>query len=369
MNAVTKTTHLDNVVLVKLDPHIWSGRKKLKPEDLGKAVSDLPPEELASLGSKKIFDPSRLYPFHRLHRAAERACSSVGIKFLGGFAIPEQDAKNIIQQLDQIKAEFLAEKTKFIQEYNQIIQDMIATYPTWNHMLINSILSVEVAAGRINWDWDAMKVVSAGFTAADDKMAEKATGMSGQLFEEVSKEGVRLSETLLGKEKVSRNVLTTVRNIRKKLSGLSFLDNRVGPVVQQIDNTLLLMPNDRPIEGNELVTLIGLSYLLSNPDRMKLHGEKILKVQSGEVKEVIEPEMPEMPQAAEQQPVDANPAEDVQQATETEMTQLALEEVDASEEDYTVIPAEDESPSTDMLFNQEPIEEKQEEMPAAVGWF
>lgn len=280
-----ETTNLDNVILISLDNHVWSGRKKLKPEDLGKAVADLPPEELASLGSKKIFDRQRLAVFNSLHRAAVRACVSVGIRFLGGFAIPEQDAPAVIQELDRIKAEYQMQRTKFIQEYDDVIQEMLQNYPTWNHMLRNSIMTVEQAASRISWDWDALKVVSSGIDLADEKMAEKAQGMAGQLFFEVSKEGQELTKTLLGKEKVRRNILITVRNIRKKLSGLSFLDSRVGPIIQQIDTVLAAMPTDAPIEGNDITTLFGLAWLLSDPDRMKTHGERIL---NGEMPEQFE---------------------------------------------------------------------------------
>jgi Protein of unknown function (DUF3150) len=53
---------LQDVVVVSLDVHIWSGRKKLRPEDLT-VSGKLPPKDLVSLGSKKIFDPRALKPF------------------------------------------------------------------------------------------------------------------------------------------------------------------------------------------------------------------------------------------------------------------------------------------------------------------
>ena len=48
----TDITVLDHLVVVNLDIHIWTARKKLVPLDLGGA--ELPPEDLASLGSKRI---------------------------------------------------------------------------------------------------------------------------------------------------------------------------------------------------------------------------------------------------------------------------------------------------------------------------
>jgi len=64
---------LDRLLVVKLDATIWGGRKKLHKEDLILADgSILPPEDLASLGSKKIADPTELAVFNRLKKEAER---------------------------------------------------------------------------------------------------------------------------------------------------------------------------------------------------------------------------------------------------------------------------------------------------------
>lgn len=48
-------TVLDHLVVVNLDIHIWTARKKLIPLDLGGA--ELPPEDLASLGQQAYLQP------------------------------------------------------------------------------------------------------------------------------------------------------------------------------------------------------------------------------------------------------------------------------------------------------------------------
>lgn len=60
---------LEHVVLVKVEANIYGARKKLKKEDLVLADgSVLPPEDLASLGSKRLLDPDQLTIFNRLKR-------------------------------------------------------------------------------------------------------------------------------------------------------------------------------------------------------------------------------------------------------------------------------------------------------------
>ena len=48
-------TVLDRLLVVNLDIPVWTARKKLVALDLGGA--ELPPEGLASLGSKRVCNP------------------------------------------------------------------------------------------------------------------------------------------------------------------------------------------------------------------------------------------------------------------------------------------------------------------------
>ena len=59
---------LDNLLALNLNVNLWSARKKMVLEDFGGA--ELPPEDLASLGSKRIADPNSLKVF----RHSESPC-------------------------------------------------------------------------------------------------------------------------------------------------------------------------------------------------------------------------------------------------------------------------------------------------------
>ena len=59
---------LDNLLALNLNVNLWSARKKMVLEDFGGA--ELPPEDLASLGSKRIADPNSLKVFSTLKARA-----------------------------------------------------------------------------------------------------------------------------------------------------------------------------------------------------------------------------------------------------------------------------------------------------------
>ena len=67
---MTEITVLDYLLVVNLD--IWTARKKLVPLDLGGA--ELPPEDLASLGSKRVCNPEDLRSFTTLKARAVSLC-------------------------------------------------------------------------------------------------------------------------------------------------------------------------------------------------------------------------------------------------------------------------------------------------------
>lgn len=83
----TTVQALDQLIVVNLDIHIWTARKKLVPLDLGGA--ELPPEDLASLGSKRICNPEDLRTFGTLKARAVNLLERNGIRFLNGWAVLE----------------------------------------------------------------------------------------------------------------------------------------------------------------------------------------------------------------------------------------------------------------------------------------
>jgi hypothetical protein len=271
---------LDRVVLVKVEANIYGARKKLKKEDLVLADgSKLPPEDLASLGSKRLLDPDKLTVFNRLKKEAERICLRVGTRFLGGFAVPVESAASITAELERIALDFTAAKTKFIAGYDTAVTDWVVRHPEFAGIIEQAVDSVEFVSTRLSFDF---LVVSIGLPdslppADVARLESKIGSLSEQMFYEISVEANQLIEqSLLGKEQVTRNALRPIRRMRDKLDGLGFLDYRVAPVVSTIDDLLARIPTKGAIEGSILQEILATAMLLSDPDKTRRHGEGLL---------------------------------------------------------------------------------------------
>ena len=278
----TAINHLQQVVCFSLEEiSLWGARKKLRPEDLRLTSGDeLPPKDLASLGSKKIFNPKILSKFDALKKQAHTACSRVGVRFMGGYAVPESVADDLATELDKIGVEFETVKRNFVATYAAELEAWTLKHPGWEQVIRNSAISVGEVEGRIRYGWVPAKITTPDEknpnSRLHQKMVKEAGGLAGSLFRECAEMGEKVGDSLLGKLKVNRRALSPIRKIRAKLGGLAFLDKRVTPLITLIDQTLEQMPGDAPIEGLELTALNGLVMTLSSIDRMKDYGQAVL---------------------------------------------------------------------------------------------
>ena len=278
MNIQTDVTVLDHLLVVNLDVHIWSARRKLQPLDLGNA--DLPPEELASLGSKRICNPEELKNFATLKARAVSVLERNGIRFLNGFAVPETRMDEINNELSIIRDEFNQAKNAFLLRYEQSVQEWIAKHPDWAEIIANSVVGEDYVRSRMDFRWQMFRVASppeADPGVMRDNLTEDVLNLGGTLFEEIAKAATETwHRCYAGKTEITRKALSPLKSIYDKLMGLTFIEPRVSPVAELISTALVNIPRRGPITGGTLLMLQGLVALLRNPKDLVEHGQLIL---------------------------------------------------------------------------------------------
>lgn len=128
----------------------------MSQEDLGGA--ELPPDDLASLGSKRIADPENLKVFGTLKARAFNYLDRHGVRFMSGWAIPEEKAGEIVQELLSIRNEFQKEKEAFLASYDQNVQAWIEKHHQWGEIIRNSTVGPDYVCGRMGFRWQLYKV-------------------------------------------------------------------------------------------------------------------------------------------------------------------------------------------------------------------
>ncbi|QJB56547.1 DUF3150 domain-containing protein [Pseudodesulfovibrio sp. zrk46] len=271
----TDITVLDNLIALNLDVNIWTARKKLTPADFGGA--ELPPEELASLGSKKICDPKELRIFGTLKARAVNLLDRTGVRFLGGWGIPEEKADEIVAELTTIRADFLNAKAQFLSRYDEAVKDWIVQHPGWESLIGTSSVSADYVRSRIDFKWQFFKLVPPTDNVVGHGLQHEVSELGDTLFDEVAKAASDTWKRCFeGKDKVTHKALSPLRSIHNKLAGLTFVEPRVVPVVDLLDTAFNRMPKRGYIQGSALVMLQGVVSLLRDPATLVAHGQKIL---------------------------------------------------------------------------------------------
>lgn len=275
MDTHTDITVLDNLMALNLDVNIWTARKKLTPADFGGA--ELPPEELASLGSKKICNPQELRIFGTLKARAVNLLDRTGVRFLGGWAIPEDKADDIVAELTVIRDDFLNAKEQFLNRYDEAVRDWITQHPGWETLIGSSTVSADYVRSRIGFKWQLFKLLPPTDDAVHQGLQDEVKDLGGTLFGEVAKAATDTwNRCFEGKDKVTHKALSPLRSIHSKLAGLSFVEPRVVPVVDLLDTAFNRVPKRGHIQGSALVMLQGVVSMLRDPATLVAHGQKIL---------------------------------------------------------------------------------------------
>lgn len=270
---------LDHLVVVNLDIHIWTARKKLVPLDLG--GTELPPEDLASLGSKRICNPEDLRTFGTLKARAVNLLERNGIRFLSGWAVPETRLPEIMRELAVIRDEFNTAKDAFLLRYDQSVQDWIAKHPQWGSIIAGSTVSEEYVRSRIDFRWQVFQVAQPAAVNATqnlDNLNDDIGQLGDTLFDEVAKAaGEAWTRCYAGKTEITRKALSPLKSIYDKLMGLTFVEPRVAPVAELLDTAFRSIPKRGAIKGSMLIMLQGLVSLLQHPQTLMEHGQMILE--------------------------------------------------------------------------------------------
>lgn len=272
---------LEKTVCLKLRVSLWTGRRRLRAEDLGDAAQKLPPGDLASLGSLKLCDPKKLAALSAIKRAAERECEKRCISFLGGYATEEQNLKPLIARLHEYQQRFDSEAAGFAAGLQDEIDRWTAQHPTWKNHIEKALPDAAHVRARFQFSYQAFRVGPASkddpHDKANDGLADATMGLSNQLFWEIEVEAQKAwDSSYKGRAEVGQKALRPLKAILVKLEALSYLDARCGPIIDQFNKVLGSLPKHGPIKDLDLSAVLGLFQVVHTRDTLRSHGAALL---------------------------------------------------------------------------------------------
>lgn len=255
---------LQNLVFLNLSVSLWTARKKLRPEDLRLADgSQLPPDKLASLGSKRVMNPNALAPFATHKQRAVRAILAVGTRFLGGYVVPESRLDDLMEILDEVKTEFNAAKALLMTEYDTEVTAWIADNPGWEDVIRRSIEDASYVERQISFSVQTLHIKPV--EGHHVGLQVEIDGLASQLRHEIQQAARSAwDSSYKGNVEVGQKAIRPIRSIVEKIVGLVFLEPELNELVVGIRAVLAGLPKTGLIKGADFAALCGVLHLLGD---------------------------------------------------------------------------------------------------------
>ena len=213
---------LEHTVVVHLDINIWSGRAKLRREDIPNA-DNLPPEALASLGSKKLIDPALLKTFNTIRARAFTMLDRAGVRFIGSWLIHDDKLAEVEQTLLDYRNEFERAAYEFVNTYETNTESWLNQFPEWASVVRPVLPDVAAMRGKFGFRWQTFKVMPS-LTSSGDGLQESIAGLpETALAEVVALVKDIYTETFEGRDTVTKKAVRPVRTLIAKLDAISYI--------------------------------------------------------------------------------------------------------------------------------------------------
>jgi len=343
---VTDIKILDQLLLVDLSGiHLWTAKKKLDEKLL---EGKLPPEKLATVGTMRIIDHDHLKPFEKIKRQAVKVLEENGVRFLGGYAVPQDKITDVADRLDVLATQFYNLKQNFIHNYDQYVNEWVLTWEKadWRDALRAAIVPKARVAAGMEFGYAACRVSPDGDQRLSTSLGTQVRGLADQLYAEVAETADKLLENgLASRGHVSQTTIKTVRKISSKLSGLMFISRDVQVLTQHIEEVLGQLPKSGIVSGSEYNQIVTLVSSLSQEDSIRRLVKHLNSAQGNAPEAAPEAMFPVAASITEQ----ASPEPEVITEPEPTPVEPSSSPVEMLEQLMSVAPLVSETPSAEKV--------------------
>lgn len=225
---------LAHSVIMSLDVSIWSGKAKLDRQELSDA-DGLPPEQMATLGSKKLFNPAKLRIFNALKARATSALDAAGTKFLGGWLVPEQRFGSVRDAVDHAQGDFNKAVADFISNYQSDLDDWCRQFPEWEYNIRRAAPDTGELMRKFGFSWQAF---SAAPLPMDNSLDAAVSVLPTGIMADIAKDAASVLRENFpdGKDRYTVKALKAVVLLKDKIEGFGYVDCRFDDLARELEH-------------------------------------------------------------------------------------------------------------------------------------
>lgn len=250
-----------------LDIRTWSGSKNLKPEDF--QGIELPPEELVSLGSKRLHNREAFKPIQAVRTKAVTYLEGVALSLYSGkiWIAPEARKDEIEAALTDLAREFQTERDRFLADFHREQDAWLEKNSRWASILRPYLETPASIEKKFGFTWRVFRMSSA---ENDPGFAETlTTDLTGTMLREISILAGETHNSLKDRDRATFKNLNRLDRLAEKLRGLSFVNPGVSVIEAELQQFLDQRDRGGVLTGTALFKLTRLLVQLKSPDVLK----------------------------------------------------------------------------------------------------
>jgi hypothetical protein len=253
----------------------------------------------------RYMDPRELNTFAAIRQSTHTALLRMGTRFLNGYAVSNDKAAEAAAILTEKASQWEAEKRRIVNNYDRIIDQWVASHPEVKEFYEkNKFPSLTWVNARIGFEWTSIKI--APTKEGELGLAAMVGDLPAQIIEEVAAD-VAKSWTPSA-QRMNARTRGIIERVADKLSSLSFLGGKLGPMAARLREVLASLPKEGAFSPQEAALASMVLAMLSSPRRaVELLSLPLAAAQSNDIK--LEPillfedqaQEPQQPKQQEQQ--------------------------------------------------------------------
>ncbi|MBP6082174.1 MAG: hypothetical protein KA732_12955 [Providencia sp.] len=262
---------LENVVIFSLEGiRLTTGRKTLKGRDI-KVINTgdiiLPPETIASLGTKKVIDPAKINKMRTFRTGADAICSKYGVPFLNGYAVPTTLASHVRQQLNDLKDQFYIFKNEFLSAISiDFLSWLDKEDETVKKLFESEVIDVKRLDEKLQFGFSSFNISPFGEGESEEKVQSLKESVLIDVVDRISELRERGSYNA---SNISQTTLNTLREVASKLKGLAVLNPDAGSLSDYLSHFISTLPSVGRLSNDESIAVTTLFITLSDIKTLK----------------------------------------------------------------------------------------------------
>ena len=245
--------------VVSFDVSSVSGTITREPGETGNSL-------VFTSGSVRYIDPKHLRDFTAARQAANRLCRAYGVRFLSGWAVPDENLDVLTAELAKLAKKVDASKSILVANWDTFLAEWREQNPT-----VASYSARFPKAGYTDTHVGARLAVyriqpQAAMAGVEDGIQAEVTGLASRVLSEIAQD---VSDTWNpSASQASQRIKNLLARVKHKFETLSFLGGSLGNMAVFVEQALIRLPVNGAISGPDYAVLAGILGILSSPEQM-----------------------------------------------------------------------------------------------------